>query len=744
MKKIISVITLTAILFSILLTGPVSASAVSSDVELKKAIEIAKTAFDFDASKLDFSSSYSEIKNGRKLWYLNWYSSTGSGQSFNVTVDAATGEIINMNQWESSPVQTRKIPKYTREEALKVAEALASRLHPDKFNNVKLVDEYTNNLIRPYYGSDIYSFYFMRQVNGIDFQDNGIQVQVDKNTLKVKYFNLDWETKVPVPDSKKAITSAAAKKIYADKLGLELAYQMIYPSNSSDKPELVLVYIPKNTNNPIDAITGEIIKQPYYGPMYAAAQEKMAMGGDMGRGVYVPTPQEQKVLDASSKFISKEQAVEALKKYLKFDSKFNMDSSSLYGGQNMEDATWHFSWSYTDRTNNTYEYLYGAVDAVTGEVKNFSISSSENEYKPNVTAKYTKEQCREIAEKFLKEIQPAKFNNSEYREQYYDAYLSQPNVSVYNFNYIRKENGISAPFNSLNVTVSAYTGKVISYYMNWNNNLEFPDAAGTISLEEAYIKLYAKHDLKLKYIRIYDYSKNSENMIIKLAYMLDNFYGMIDAKSGQFIDYNGKPIVETVKASYTDIEGHKYEKDIKLLVELGILDAAESKFNPDAKVLQKDFVKLLMKATQPEYYYPMPYVTATADNSDYDRYYENAFAQNILAKADKKPEAAVTKMDASKMMVKALGIGFVADLGNIFNLNVTDAADITAENKGYAAIAAALGIADTSNGSFSPAAELTRGETAAMIVNYLRVEKNPAPAAIAEPAAEAPVMMELK
>jgi hypothetical protein len=82
-------------------------------------------------------------------------------------------------------------------------------------------------------------------------------------------------------------------------------------------------------------------------------------------------------------------------------------------------------------------------------------------------------------------------------------------------------------------------------------------------------------------------------------------------------------------------------------------------------------------------------------------------------------------MEASKMTVNALGVGFVADLSGIFSLNLKDAASITAENKGYAAIAAALGIVDTSAGSFIPGLELTKSETAGMLASYLKVDKAP-------------------
>lgn len=734
MKRIISVITLTAVLIGIMLSGPVFAVSAPADnnLELKEALEAAKTAFNFDTTNLDFNSSYSETKYGKKLWYLNWNSKSGSSSSISITVDAATGEIINMYKWDSTPRTFGRIPKYSREEALKAAEALAKRLHPDKFKEAELMDEYWNNIYRSYYGSDSYNFNFIRKVKGIDFQDNMIQIQVDKNTLEVRSFNLDWDTVIPIPDSAKAIKVADAKKIFEEKLGIELAYQRIYSNNSRD-PKVILVYNQKNSNSRIDAITGEIMNQPYYGIM-----EKSAMGGgDESAATYVPTPEEQKVIDDSGKYISKEKAIEQLKKYINVDSKYNMDNSSLYGGYNNENAGWSISWSYSDKEKGTYSYLYGTVDAVTGEVKSFSISNSENEYKAGRIQKYTKEQCREIAEKFLKNIQPVKFSTSEYREQYHEIYTDPQNVSSYNINFMRKENGISVPFNNMSATVSAYTGEVINFYMNWQD-IRFPDAEGIISLEEAYKLLYAKHDLMLKYIRIYNYDRFKENIEIKLAYMLDDYYGMIDAKSGQFIDYNGNPVRESNKVSFTDIAGHKHENDIKLLVELGVIDSTEGKFNPDTKITQKEFVKLLMKATQPDYY-PIPY--GTGDSSEYDRYYENAINQNILSEDDKKPEALVTRMEASKIAVKALGVGFVADLGGIFNLNLKDAASITAENKGYAAIAAALGIVDTKDGSFVPGLELTKAETAGMLINYLKVDKTPADSARLLPTMDAPAVM---
>lgn len=717
MKRIVSLITLVAMLFSIMLSSSVFAES-DTKLELKDAIEIAKRSFGIDTTNYEFNSNYSENNDGKRLWYLYWSSKDGSGGSINITVNADTGEIVNMSRWDSGTAAPGRIPKYSKEAALKAAEDIARKLNPEKYKHTFLVDQDKYPIYRPYYSPEVYSFYFMRRVDGIDFQDNGIMINVDKNTLSARYYSLEWDDNAPIPDAKKAISSEAAKKIFQEKLGIELSYHMIY-TNSSAEPKLMLVYNLENGNRPIDAITGEVIKNPYYGPMYAA-NEKLARGAGGGMN-YAPTPEEQRVIDDASKYISEEKAIEALKKYVDIDEKYTLQHKSLNGSSKYNNANWSFSWNYTEKESNKYSSIYAAVDAVTGEIRNFNVYDNEYDLKKPGTPKYTKEQSRAIAEKFLAEIQPVKFKDSEYREQYYDYIMKTEDIINYGFSYIRKVNGISFPSNSLIVNVNAYTGKVTSYSMNWND-MDFPDAKDTISLDEAYKILYNKHDLKLKYIRMYDYEKNDGKQSVRLVYMLDNLSGMIDAKTGRFVDHNGNPIKETTKKDFTDIKGHKYENDIQLLIELGIIDEAGDKFNPDSSILQKDFIKMLMKSLQPEYY---PVIYAEDDEKVYERYYDMAIQQNILPKDKKNPEAAVAKLEASKLLVNALGLGYVADLSTIFSLDVKDVKFIAEENKGYAAIAAGLGLVSTAGGRFEPEVKLTRAETAAMLVRFLKIDKTP-------------------
>lgn len=712
MKRTISVILLLSMLFCMMFSGPVSAEN-NKKVDLKDAIEIAKKSFEIDTADYDFNSNYSESNQGKKLWYLYWNSKKNGNTGISATIDADTGEIVNMYKWDYNAVTMGRIPKYSEDAALKAAESLAKKLAPEKFGQTVLHDLDSNSPYRPYYSSDVYSFYFVRKIDGIDFQDNGITVNVDKNSLDVRYYSMEWDNDIPSIKGLNTISSSEARKLFEEKLGMELSYHMIYTEPSSE-PKLMLVYSFKNGNRPIDAFTGEIIKNSYRVPMYA---DKEGLG--LGAGddsVYAPTPEEQKAIDDAGKYITEQEAIAAIKEYVTIDGKYKLEHKSLNAYNKYDNADWSFSWSYSDKTINKYCSIYASVDAVTGEIKNFNIYDSENETKKPGVAKYNMEQSRKIAEEFLSEIQPEKFKTSEYRELYYDYIVKAEDVVNYNFNYIRMVNGIAFPSNTLSVTVNAYTGKVTNYSVNWKDMM-FPEAKDVISLEDAYRLLYAKHDMELKYTRFYDYDNAANNMSVKLVYMLDNPFGMIDAKTGQFVDSNGKPVRDAKKQDFIDIKGHKHEADIQLLQQMNIINSVSDKFNPDDSILQKDFIVMLLRSAYPEY--------SGENDTDYERYYELAIRRNIITEKDKHPDASVTKLEASKMIVNALELGYIADLGSIFHLDVKDVSFIASENKGYAAIAVGLGLVDTAGGQFNPDAKLTRGETAAMLVKFLKIEKTP-------------------
>jgi len=241
-------------------------------------------------------------------------------------------------------------------------------------------------------------------------------------------------------------------------------------------------------------------------------------------------------------------------------------------------------------------------------------------------------------------------------------------------------------------------------------------------LEQAYDSLFNNLEFQLKYFKYYDYSKSYGNIApeIKLAYMMEPTYENIDPKTGEILDYYGNPVKLNKDSSFTDIKGHKYENDINTLIESKILTVDSDKFLPDNKILQKDFIKMLMKSIEPAYY-PL----AAETNNNYDQYYQQAINKRILSAKDKNPEAVITKKDTAKMLVRALGVGFVADMTNLYELTYKDAAQIDKAYVGYIAISSELKLLEGENEYFNPSRELTRGEFASVLVKFLKVDTLP-------------------
>ena len=115
-------------------------------------------------------------------------------------------------------------------------------------------------------------------------------------------------------------------------------------------------------------------------------------------------------------------------------------------------------------------------------------------------------------------------------------------------------------------------------------------------------------------------------------------------------------------------------------------------------------------------------IPSVSNTTEYDTYYDTAIQKNILTEKQKSPEAIVTRQDAAKLIVRAMGMGYLAEVGNIYKLTFKDAEKIVNQYKGYAAIAEGLKIMSPISGNFSGTTQLTRGQSASLIINYLKVD----------------------
>lgn len=715
MKRLFTV-TIAVILVLTMIIPSMAAAQTNTKIELKQAIEIAKKTFDIPDSGYDFNSNYSE-NNNRKTWSLNW--NLKNNRSISVNVDADTGEILNYNFYTPANGPVSRIPKYTKDEAKKAAIDFINKIAPNKLKETKEQDFY-NGIAKPYYDnneyfSSVYNFNFVRLVNGIPFQENQISVSVDKNTLKVQSYYLNWNNNYTFPDINASISKEKALQIFKDKIGLKLQYNLVYSDiydNKEQKPQAILVYGITN-NSPIDATTGDIVYQDYYGTMYGG-------GGNMGMSSSKQnlSPQEQKAVDDTTKYINKDKALESAKNSLPFEigPEYLLQSANLYNGYPYgTNAYWNFNWNYNK--DNNYYFINASVDAVTGELKFFYRGGSDIDNVQSKELKYTKDQLKKIVEDYLNKVQPDKFKQVEYQDR---NIKEDPNhkMPYIPFDYVEKVNGILCPFNTFSVSVSPYSGDITNFYMNWTN-VNLPAADNAIKPDDAYKVLLDNSEFGLNYIAYYNPTNDGpQKPEIKLVYQLTNFNGFIDAKTGTLLDYSGKPIVKDNQVVFTDIKGHWAEKDIALLVQYGIADGKDNKFSPDENILQKDFIKMLVKSIQPVYE-PIP----LNSNNDYDNYYNAAIQRNIIKVNEKNPDSLVTRQDAAKFLVRSFGVNFIADLNDIYTLNFKDTDKIDSSLKGYIAIASGLKIMTGENGYFYPQNYITRAQTASMLVRYLRLER---------------------
>ncbi|MGE5473142.1 MAG: YcdB/YcdC domain-containing protein, partial [Ignavibacteriales bacterium] len=463
MRKIISLL-LTVIM--VLTAIPVSFAQESTEpkMSLEKAIELAKSKLKVPEKDFNFNSNYTENNDGKNLWFLNWNSKVQSQKSFDtsVTINADTGDIVSYSSYTEKKNVSR-IPKYTIEQAKKAAEEFISNIDAEKFKETKLFEK--QYLSGNEYLSDTYSFSYVRYIGDIPYIDNYFNIFIDKSTLNVTSFQLEWDSDI-ISLQKANITIDQAKEIFKDKLGVELSYKLVSDNGDYTNPKAILVYSLKYGNKPIDAKTGEILKDGYYyanGEGYYRKNMNKAKEDQKAQ----LTPEEQKAVDKTKKYIKKELALEIAKKYLNLESGYTLTNSNLYDDYlGMQDAVWSFYWEYKAPQNSKVKVAserYGSqscsVDAVTGEVRSFYISDSKFEAPKDAKMKYNKETAKKLADAFIKKILPQKSKDFEFRD--YDLYNQSYDNSTpkyFYFNYVRKQGNAYCPFNKVNITVDAYNG----------------------------------------------------------------------------------------------------------------------------------------------------------------------------------------------------------------------------------------------------------------------------------------------
>lgn len=198
----------------------------------------------------------------REFWSYTLEQEKGSsyqGPRYSVGIDVSTGQVVNYHNWDNLDGQEPEGGRgLSREEAQKIAEEFLRKVQPGVLDQLILAKESTS----PYsLENGLYYFNWIRLVNGIPFERDGISVAVHQGTGEVVSYDYNWsESRFAAPQQ--IISAEEAQKILAQNIKPVLAY--VQPNRFGDQPgQPILVYrFEYPQGYLVDAQTGELLGEP--------------------------------------------------------------------------------------------------------------------------------------------------------------------------------------------------------------------------------------------------------------------------------------------------------------------------------------------------------------------------------------------------------------------------------------------------------------------------------------------------
>lgn len=671
MKKILSWIIVPALIF---VSVAPTYGAQSDSKDLESAILVVKNLVTIEESFSNFTYSTWEGDmgsgdKGNKMWSLNW-SQPKFTKSIYAVVDS-NGLLRNYNRYEDGNY-SQSFGSLSKKEGETIALSFLNKVLPKKFADIRFSD---------YYGyGNVKSYTFDLYINDVKIDFIHMTVGVNSDTQQVMDYsseNLGYINKVNFPSPGKTISLDEGKAAYLDSIGIELAYR-IYNDYEKQQAKPFLSYSLPSQNWGIDALTGKPVEYNYYS-MYEGGEGGMRESGGIVDSDSL-SPIEQKAVSAVEGLLSQETAAGLLKKSVTALSNVgNLDYVSLSKDIFSDQYVWYLS----------YEKGGGSIDAMTGEVISFSLYTDYNSKTKGVSF----ELAKTAAEKMIATLSPEKGKNVVYND-FVSSYGD--NFDAYYLTFTRQEGNLPVIDNNITVTVTKGDGKVVSYYTNWNKDINFPQVGDIISEEEAFVEFNNHSGFDLTYILV------DEKPL--LAYTFTDIISyQINPTNGGLIDYAGKPYRDNKFDGYSDIKGKWYEGVVTTLLENGYYLEGDT-FGGNKTISQKEFFRYLY----------------SKDNNymDDEELYWMLEQNGILESDEINPDGLLLRQDAAKFAVRYLGLEKAGEHYKIYRNVFRDY--IKPEYRGYTALAQALGIIEgNSSNRFLPTKVSTRAEAAVMIFRII-------------------------
>lgn len=701
-KRIGTAIIAAAVVMSSAAFGEVFAADSS---RLEAAIVSAKSVIDVPEEFSEFDSNIIKDEDGT-AYELSWRVKDSS-DSISVTVNA-NGDITSYYLYRQGDYSREDIgfSKLSVDEVSDKATKWLERVNPGWMGQLKEGGVTDGGI----HGRSSY-VRFERYVNGIKFLNDGVSIDVDKNSGEIKNMSADWTYEKDIPDPSEAMEASKANDEFIKLSPVELVY--VSDDGKTAKP----VYRLTMPYAAVDARKGGELETVNRVDRGGSAKDSVASGGSGAKNVGL-TESEIKNLEQIEGLKSEDELKSAALSLYGTDL-----SSALYEGITYRRTRDYYIESDGDDTGKEAEYraelsfvfdkdkdserrAYVGFDAKTGEFDlyySYETGARIPEGKrDNNDSEKNKNNAKDRAEKFAAahsgaDMNSVKLENCEYSE--YD--------DSYSITFGRYENEINFPQDFISISVNAKSGRIIGYYKSWSKNMKFESADGLINKEEAEETAKANLGLELSYRYSYKEDGGKINKTIELAYSIDDYkWSAIDAKTGELILYS-----RGGDSNYpSDISGHYAENQIKTLIDNGIsLSGGEEAFRPDDVITLGDLTALAASLKN-------GYFICGSTNKA-----ETLVGYDMLSIDESyNASAQATRADGVKYIIRALGYRRPAELSGIYKCDFSDSDNIPEDILGYAALAKGFGIVNgDENGCFNAEGSLTRADAMIMIYNYL-------------------------
>ncbi len=629
-------------------------------------------------------SSDQYLHDGKTIYTFQWTTPQDASKYANLHIRVSDDGIIqNVNMYQETETRDRigkVIPKITEQEAIENARAVIKRLNPS------IAAEYAGDATCTLQ-MDTYYVQIARRVQNVPIYNDSANISMHCLTGKMKDFSLSHHTGIAFPSIEGTMEADMAKTAYQDNGYLYKQYVAF-----GDDKEAKIVYTPKDEDRFMDAVSGKPFHPGENDDIREYAAGKNAGSTEADTAL---TPAEKKVVDEMQGLKTYEEAVAILQSMpeLYLPDGVKLAEGSIY---QLADEAYQLHIFLQAKNEEKYSYVHASMDAKTGELIAF-YGYSDRKEDTNLTDEEAKDVFAQFADKYLTA---------------YKAEMDAPertDARTHGSASMRADrvvNGIPVRGNMITMQIDSKTKKIISYNRNWDKSMTFAATENIMPEADIYHAFFSAVALQ----RCYYIQEKTATCVYNISRKNISY---VDGKSGALLSANGKPYEEQEKKVYTDIQGHYAEEAILALASVGVYMDGDS-FLPDSIITQKEFVTLVSAAV-------MEYVPYRDGKIDEERIYENAEEAGILPTEDKTPDAPLTRELAVSYLLRAMGYKNFAEIPGIFRTDFTDAEAIDPALFGYVAIAKGLGIVKgDGTGCFAPKREITRGEAAVTIYNYLK------------------------